>query len=204
MSEKGGVKLMVHFRLISLISLAWLVPSNGFIGGKVCSRTIHRPGSSLGKRFSNPTKGEVDIVQQQLDFALASETSSLVPVPMKQPARVPKMIDKPQLVTFDATGTIMRLAEPVGMHYREVLLKHTGLRLPRPSIFTMAFTEVYAARCDAMPCFGCGESVSSADWWVLAACAVTRPNKTFALCDRSQFLYTRASPGGRPSYATPT
>ena len=113
-------------------------------------------------------------------------------------------IDKPQLVTFDATGTIMRLAEPVGMHYREVLLKHTGLRLPRPSIFTMAFTEVYAARCDAMPCFGCGESVSSADWWVLAACAVTRPNKTFALCDRSQFLYTRASPGGRPSYATPT
>ena len=104
-----------------------------------------------------------DITQQQLDFVLAPETTSIVPIPLQE--AVPQTIDSPQLVTFDATGTLMQLAEPVGMYYREVLLKHTGLRLPRPSIFTIAFKDVYQARCEAMPCFGCGESVSSRDWW---------------------------------------
>ena len=33
-------------------------------------------------------------------------------------------------------------------------MKHTGIRLPRPDIFTDAFKEVYDAKCQASPCFG--------------------------------------------------
>ena len=105
------------------------------------------------------------MTDQVLSFDLAPDSSSLVPVPQRQVARHIVIESKPQLVTFDATGTLMCLTEPVGSHYREVLLKHTGLRLPRPSIFSMAFDAVYSARCEAYPCFGCGESISSTDWW---------------------------------------
>lgn len=69
------------------------------------------------------------------------------------------------LITFSGEGTLFRLAEPVGMHYREVLFKHTGLRLPRPDVFTRAYQEVYDEKVLSSPCFGCGEALSSRDWW---------------------------------------
>eukprot|EP00620_Florenciella_sp_RCC1587_P020043 CAMPEP_0182579988 /NCGR_PEP_ID=MMETSP1324-20130603/45670_1 /TAXON_ID=236786 /ORGANISM="Florenciella sp., Strain RCC1587" /LENGTH=357 /DNA_ID=CAMNT_0024796155 /DNA_START=270 /DNA_END=1340 /DNA_ORIENTATION=- len=90
------------------------------------------------------------------EIMLTSEPAGVLPPPITQ---------KPQLITFDATGTLIQLAEPVGMHYRQVLMKHTGIRLPRPDIFTDAFKEVYDAKCQASPCFGCSDSISAQDWW---------------------------------------
>jgi len=75
------------------------------------------------------------------------------------------VVENAQLITFSGEGTLFRLAEPRGMHYRQVLFKHTGLRLPRPDIFTRAYEEVFAEKAASSPCFGCGDAMSSRDWW---------------------------------------
>lgn len=120
----------------------------------------------LGAKDAKPDKANVNA--DELSFASAKSSGSLTVLrPPVEEATMPpplQVIDAPSLITF-SEGTLFRLAEPVGMHYREVLFKHTGLRLPRPDIFTRAYQEVYDAKTAGMPCFGCGESLSSRDWW---------------------------------------
>lgn len=151
------------FALSTFVTSAesFLPASRGFYSSR-CPMTSIRLSSS-----SNPQGGEnssPDEIPREIvlnspgsgDMVPATSTPTILP---------PQTISTPKLITFNTIGTLIQLAEPMGMHFREVLLKYSGLRLPRPDIFDEVFNEVYDAKCKASPCFGCGESVSSADWW---------------------------------------
>mmetsp|Transcript_21067 Transcript_21067/g.41753 ORF Transcript_21067/g.41753 Transcript_21067/m.41753 type:complete len:377 (+) Transcript_21067:83-1213(+) len=94
------------------------------------------------------------------DIVLTSGTATVTST-VVAPAAIPT----PRLITFDAVGTLIQHRGPVGMDFRQVLFKYSELRLPRPEIFNEAFKEIYGAKLKSSPCFGCGESVSSTDWW---------------------------------------
>lgn len=86
----------------------------------------------------------------------------------------------PRLITFDATGTLMRLRRPIGAVYRDALAAGMTLgQLTRgreksedviaasmldASEIERAFGGAYRRACDAHPCFGAG-AISSRDWW---------------------------------------
>lgn len=121
------------------------------------------------RQASQSEDGKLDTDEQvSIEFDLPRASS---------PPNVPAKLDdvalgmganvnpNPTLLTFDAVGTLIREAEAIGMHYRSVLFQNSFLRLPRPDIFTAAHRAVYKAKSEDMPCFGCGASVSTADWW---------------------------------------
>lgn len=86
-----------------------------------------------------------------------------------------------ELVTFDATNTLMRLKRPLGSMYKEFLLGGvttstlaTGLRPSRAetALYDLdegklegQFRDAFKERCDAFPCFGYSH-MSSREWWL--------------------------------------
>ena len=62
------------------------------------------------------------------------------------PVRIDKITTKPQLITFDAFGTLIMPSQSVGRWYREALnsVCDMRIRLPRPALFFHAFKAVYA------------------------------------------------------------
>jgi len=87
---------------------------------------------------------------------------------------------KPRLITFDATGTLMRLRRPVGAVYRDALAAGVTLaQLTRgahkdadviaasmldASEIDRSFAGAYRSACKENPCFGAGV-MPSRDWW---------------------------------------
>ncbi|KAJ1636857.1 HAD-like domain-containing protein [Pavlovales sp. CCMP2436] len=86
----------------------------------------------------------------------------------------------PKLITFDATGTLMRLRRPMGNSYRDALISSLSARkLMRgspldadelaafdvePAAIALGFGVAYKAQCAELKCFGSGR-ISSRDWW---------------------------------------
>jgi len=140
-------------------------------------------GQPLARRLPTTMSSEPDdddMIKGELPMDLPETSADGAPTPLvmrfedstggelvttERQGGLPEVIANPAFITFDAVGTLIELAEPAGMHYREVLFDHTGLRLPRPVVFDDAFAKVYAHANHKWPCFGCGESMSSRDWW---------------------------------------
>lgn len=61
------------------------------------------------------------------------------------PVRIDKITTKPQLITFDAFGTLIAPSQSIGRWYREALnsVCDMRIRLPRPALFFHAFKAVY-------------------------------------------------------------
>jgi len=62
------------------------------------------------------------------------------------PVRIDKITTRPQLITFDAFGTLIAPSQSIGRWYRETLnsVCDMRIRLPRPALFFHAFKAVYA------------------------------------------------------------
>jgi len=71
---------------------------------------------------------------------------------------------QPAIVTFEPVNVLVRRTVPVGIHYRDALLRWTGLMLPRPDVFEKAYQEVYAKAEIASSRFGAGTETLEA-WW---------------------------------------
>jgi putative hydrolase of the HAD superfamily len=86
----------------------------------------------------------------------------------------------PRLVTFDATGTLMRTKRPVGVVYRDAILSAVSARqitrgapltsaelaalTVEPDEIGRAFGSAFKAQCQVHPCFGSG-AMPSREWW---------------------------------------
>jgi len=83
------------------------------------------------------------------------------------PVRIDKITTKPQLITFDAFGTLIAPSQSIGRWYREALnsVCDMRIRLPRPALFFHAFKAVYKDMCSAHPCFGARTGLTSEEWW---------------------------------------
>lgn len=99
--------------------------------------------------------------ESENELFVHSPATTIVPVAKQLP------LPRPSLITFDAYGTLIVPSQSVGRWYREVLNSACDMRirLPRPKLFTAAFTKAYADRAKAHPCFGATSGMTAREWW---------------------------------------
>ena len=74
---------------------------------------------------------------------------------------------RPELITFDATNTLIRPTQGIGKWYREALntVCDMTVRLPRPIFFAESFKKAYGEMDEKHPCFGALSGMTSEAWW---------------------------------------
>ena len=88
------------------------------------------------------------ILKQALRYNSGLDSTALAPPP-------------PQIVTFEPYNVLIKRCVPVGLLYRDCLLRWTGLMLPRPDIFEDAYDEALARQEKALPRF----QGDLDEWW---------------------------------------
>lgn len=107
---------------------------------------------------------EIVVAEESSELAVAKNENKL---PQGEAYKQGIFSGVPKLITMDAVGTVIQLRSEVGMFYRDILMEATefNARLPSPAHFTRAFREAFKEQDKEYPCFGCGQGLSSKDWW---------------------------------------
>lgn len=96
-----------------------------------------------------------------------NDDSWRTPITSILPINKEKISIRPELITFDAFGTLITPSQSIGRWYREALNLQTDMqiRLPRPALFTASFNIVLTEMNKKYPCFGALNSMDERDWW---------------------------------------
>ena len=121
--------------------------------------------------FATPALALRTMIPHAIRFsALRCVGTSVTPIPGQEPSNYPFDTDnswkttvnpavvpvrrelfnsKANLITFDATNTLIEPSQSIGRWYREALniACDMQIRLPRPALFTAAFKKVYSKKC---------------------------------------------------------
>lgn len=69
-----------------------------------------------------------------------------------------------RLVTFDVTGTLLKVSVPVGTQYSQVAEKYLGLKLDE-NLMQNSFWKFYRQQMKEFPIFGSQHNIDSKQWW---------------------------------------
>ena len=124
-------------RLLLLVS--WTA-TQALVPGSFCQRQSHQQRPLCRRRAT-----------EELPEETTGNSSALQPM-------------VPLVITFEPVNTILRRSVPVGLLYRDTLLRWTGLMLPRPDIFERAYDDAVQRAEAESPRFG-AMGAGEDDWW---------------------------------------
>lgn len=124
-------------------------------------------------------------IRSDTDPSWMTAKSSIIPFKIEM-----ENLKRPELITFEAAGVLIEPSQSIGRWHREALntVCEMRIRLPKPKLFTKAFTKVYNEMCAAEPCFGASSGMTAENWWLAVVTKTYKETELLDMCISSEEL----------------